>query len=70
MPVSNPFAPTIEVGGQAQVGPASGSLGGSLGLGNTAVADHHAAAALLLVAGAVLIFLHAKGKFRFSTTVG
>jgi len=66
MPASNPFAPLIDVGGGASVGPASGSFSTSLG----APADHHAAAGYVLLGLLVLIALHKWGHFRFSTTVG
>lgn len=69
MPSSNPFAPLIDVGGTAQVGPASGSLSGSVGLGGIDVGDHHATAGLLLL-GLVGLVLLWKGRFRFSTKVG
>lgn len=62
MPASNPFAPVIEVGGGATVGPASAN-------GNVSVGDHHAAAGYVLIGLAVLVLLW-KGKWRFSTTVG
>jgi hypothetical protein len=61
MPASNPFAPVIEVGGGATVGPASGNASVSVG-------DHHAAAGMVLIGLAILVLLW-KGKFRFSTTV-
>ena len=70
MPTGNPFAPVIDVGGGAQIGPASGTISGSLGLGSGTVGDHHATAGILLLGGVLLLILHVKGKFRFSTTVG
>ena len=68
MPTSNPFAPIIDVGGGASVGPASGSGSLSFGLGN-GVGDHHAAA-LYTLGGLVLLYLLWRGRFRFSTQVG
>lgn len=67
MPASNPFAPLIEVGGGASVGPASGNLSGSFGV--QGAGDHHVSAAVVLAALLVLFALY-KAKFRFSTTVG
>lgn len=69
MPAGNPFAPVIDVGGTAQVGPASGGASFNLGLGNGTVGDHHATAGYLLISLAVLWLLWKK-RFRFSTTVG
>ena len=66
MPASNPFAPLIDVGGGATVGPASGNV--SAALGNPA--DHHATAGYVLLGLLALIALHKWGHFRFSTTVG
>ena len=66
MPAGNPFAPLIDVGGGATVGPASAKA--SLGLNG--VGDHHASAGLILLGLVVLIVLHKTGKFRFSTQVG
>jgi hypothetical protein len=65
VPASNPFAPLIDVGGGATIGPASGNLSGSVNVG-----DHHASAGLILAGLAVLILLHKSGHFRFSTQVG
>lgn len=69
MPAGNPFAPVIDVGGTAQVGPAQGGASFNLGFGNGQVGDHHATAGFLLVSLALLYLLW-KNKFRFSTTVG
>lgn len=65
MPAGNPFAPMIEVGGGASVGPVSGNLSGTLG----SAGDNHASAAFVLLSLA-LLFLLWKGRFRFSTKVG
>ena len=62
MPSANPFAPLVDVGGGATVGPVSGSA-------SLAVDDHHATAGIAL-SGLVLLLLLWKSKFRFSTTVG
>ena len=66
MPASNPFAPLIDVGGSASVGPATGGISGTLG----DAGDHHAAAGYVLLSLLALIALHKWGHFRFSTTVG
>lgn len=66
MPSANPFAPVIDVGGSATVGPAAAS--GNLSLG--AASDNHGAAAWILLGLVVLVVLHKYAKFRFSTTVG
>lgn len=68
MPAGNPFAPLVEVGGGASVGPASGNLHGSFGV--QGVGDHHVSAGFVALALVTLILLHKAGKFRFSTTVG
>jgi hypothetical protein len=64
MPAANPFAPTIELGGNVGAGPVSTSAGFSLG-----VSDNHVAAGWAILALALLVLLW-KSKFRFSTTVG
>ena len=64
MPIANPFAPTIDVGGSASAGPAQ--IGGGLSIG---VQDHHAVAGYLLIGLAILFLLH-RANFRFSSTVG
>ena len=66
MPSSNPFAPLIDVGGGAQVGPASANLSGTI----ANPSDHHATAGYVLIGLLALIALHKWGHFRFSTTVG
>ena len=63
MPSSNPFSPLIEVGGGANVGPASASASASVG-------DHHASAGFVALALIALVIMHKYAKFRFSTTVG
>lgn len=68
MPASNPFAPLIDVGGGASVGPASAK--GSLSAGLDGAGDHHASAGLVLLGLIVLVLLHKSGHFRFSTQVG
>ncbi len=69
MPAGNPFAPLIEVGGNASAGPVSGNLAGGINVGGAQVGDHHVAASTVLVALAVLYLLH-KRRWRFSTRVG
>ena len=64
MPAANPFAPMIEVGGNAAAGPISARGGLNLSAG-----DHAAASGYVLFGLLVLVLLW-KGKFRFSTTVG
>lgn len=67
MPASNPFAPVIEVGGGANLGPASASANARVG--NIVAGQHHGTAFYLVVALAVLVVLH-RSRYRFSTTVG
>ena len=69
MPAANPFAPLIDVGGNATAGPATVKGGGSLSLGNGQLGAHHISGAVLAGALVLLIVLH-KGRFRFSTKVG
>ena len=69
MPAGNPFAPLIEVGGNANVGPVSTNASGGINIGNAQVGDHHVAAGTVLVALAILYLLH-KRRWRFSTRVG
>lgn len=66
MPIANPFAPTIEVGGQGSASAGPVSLGGKLNFG---VQDHHSVAAYVLIGLAALFLLH-RAHFRFSSTVG
>jgi hypothetical protein len=65
MPAGNPFAPLIDVGGQA--GPASGSL--QLGTAGVTVGDHHISAGLVAVGLIVIVVMYRKG-FRMSTRIG
>ena len=65
MPAGNPFAPLIDIGGNA--GPVTGSA--SLGVGGVTVGDHHAAAGFVLL-GIAIIYLLYRRDFRFSTTIG
>ena len=69
MPAANPFAPLIDVGGQAQAGPARVSGTSSFSLGDTQLGDHHVSAAFAAGALLLLVLLY-KGRFRFSTKVG
>ena len=69
MPAGNPFAPLIEVGGNASAGPVSGSASGGINVAGAQVGDHHVAAGTVLVALAILYLLH-KRRWRFSTRVG
>ena len=65
MPAGNPFAPLIDVGGQA--GPVSGSA--NIGVAGVTVGDHHASAGLVALGLLILIVLW-KRDYRFSTTIG
>ncbi len=65
MPAGNPFAPLIDVGGNA--GPVSGNV--SLGTGSLTIGDHHVAAGTVAIALIILVILY-KHKWRFSTQVG
>lgn len=69
MPSSNPFAPVIEVGGGASVGPVSGTGTAGLTIGGAQVGDHHVSATVILVGLIALYLLHTK-RWRFSTRVG
>jgi hypothetical protein len=69
MPAGNPFAPLIDVGGNASAGPVSGSFQGGINVGSAQVGDHHVAASTVLVGLAILYLLH-KRRWRFSTRVG
>lgn len=71
MPAANPFAPLIEVGGNATAGPATARGGGSISFGNAGaqVGDHHVSAAFLGGSLLLLVLLY-KRRFRFSTKVG
>ena len=65
MPAGNPFAPLIDVGGNA--GPVGGSV--SLGTGSLQIGDHHVSAGMVAIALIILYVLY-KRKWRFSTQVG
>jgi hypothetical protein len=68
VPSANPFAPVVETGVNASVGPVSGNLSTGFGLTGGA-GDHHVSAGIVLL-GLVILVLLWKSKFRFSTTVG
>lgn len=69
MPAGNPFAPLIDVGGSAQVGPVSSTANAGINIGGAQVGDHHVAASTVLISLAVLFLLY-KRRYRFSTRVG